>query len=104
MMSETKFTSGEWIILKHSSYIDIGVGKKFINEGMLEEKVCMGVSFNQVANAHLISQAPAMYAMIETLIENYRLANEVLVSEGYESRFDQDSELVNLLLAKCRGE
>lgn len=89
MMSETKFTSGEWIILKHSSYIDIGVGKKFINEGMLEEKVCMGVSFNQVANAHLISQAPAMYELLDR------------ISKGLEV---WSMEEAILLLAKARGE
>ena len=84
-MSETKFTKGEWV------FSDDGTDSIVNTE--LDLHICSLYSrvddFNHDAN--LIASAPDMYAMLESLREDYGL----LTDAGKD---------IDKLLAKARGE
>lgn len=87
MNKETKFTKGEWVIRDNGSYFDIGP----INNGYTYPSVCIGVSHEDKANAHLIKTAPKLYEMLEYLRENVDMN-------------DQQYDRVTSILAEARGE
>lgn len=112
----TKFTKGEWEV-----FGDWGIRAKK-SERQLCENTChatfeydRGTSEEGFANAHLISQSPAMYAMIESLSRELELAitkinidiNRTITpqTETQPDLWDMESlHDAQVLLAKCRGE
>ncbi len=90
-MSNEKFTSGEWLAtnrqLNNKPYIAITSGDKVITE-------TLGRRCDEIANAQLIAQAPAMYRMLKNLVDSEAIRGEY-------SAMDIEAQL---LLAKARGE
>ena len=86
----TKFTKGPWIAKANESYFDIGTPCAFSHNG-IDERVCIGVMFEQEANARLIACAPDMYEMLEALKEDYPLSHPI-------------SMKIDQLLKRARGE
>jgi hypothetical protein len=86
-MSETKFTKGLWTSNGHSC---VSVGSKVLCV-FTDSSVNTGDETEDYANAHLVSAAPEMYAMLESLAEDY----------GFSHPVHKD---IQALLAKARGE
>jgi hypothetical protein len=110
-MSETKFTKGEW----YTSHCK-GDHKRYV---MCSGKQIATVAFNSgktnlKANANLIAAAPAMYAILETVLsEMYCLIDEVndqRMSDTWQMQLPpelhdgQTLHEIQMLLAKARGE
>jgi len=100
-MSEEKFTKGDWVIQEGDTFVDGSNIASELREGMipivevkyayLDDEEMTEIETEQLANAHLISAAPQMYRMLETLINRYPNSPHI-----------QDP--VIKLLAKARGE
>jgi hypothetical protein len=88
MMSEAKFTKGEWKILdKYQVGINVDFGDGFFTVASCQV-------FNEAkANAHLIAAAPEMYSELDEL-------SGIIRRMGVDSASDR----IDLLLAKARGE
>ena len=108
-MSNTKFTSGEWIFSDYS--IEDSTGKLIADCGFSD----VLHDSKELANAHLIAAAPDMYAMIQSLSKELELAITKInvtamsnVTEQTETQPDMwDMESLHdaqLLLKKARGE
>lgn len=86
-MSEVKFTKGEWKVSSCGMSVNAD-----------ECKVARAHSGSEIpytqptkANAHLISAAPSMYAMLQEILDGGSLHR-------------MDAEAISNLLAKARGE
>ena len=86
-MSKTKFTKGLWTSNGHSC---VSVGSKVLCV-FTDSSVNTGDETEDYANAHLVSAAPEMYAMLESLAEDC----------GFSHHVHKD---IQALLAKARGE
>ena len=95
-MSETKFTKGEWGVVRsdgyHGFYVEDSNGYTVADLYFMSKTSGLSVDHgdNPEANAHLISAAPLMYEMLKRLSAKQWDASE-------------EEEIENLL-AKARGE
>ena len=104
-MSQTKFTSGEWLA-KTTGVDGIKFGLVYIEGGGFDVSGAPDCE----ANAHLIAAAPDMYAALEShlsaLGDLYALDIDDVLPE-HEGEFRAVHALINkteLLLKKARGE
>lgn len=103
---KTKFTKGPWELGEATSKHPYCIDAHCNNDGLRFE-LCevLGVDDEfeaceqSKANAHLIAAAPEMYEMLDSLIGKIY---EVEINEGYY--FNGESEKIEKLLAKARGE
>lgn len=89
-----KFTKGKWEV--DSSYgirsNEVSVCEVYCNTAWLgNDTLALDPTEEHIANAHLISAAPEMYAMLDSIKEDYGIYNKVYSD-------------IESLLAKSRGE
>lgn len=85
-MANPEFTKGDWIVKASES--PVAHGFIYINGGGFD----ISGAPDCVANAHLISAAPVMYAMLELLIDGDSINDSSIEKEAID------------LLKKARGE
>jgi hypothetical protein len=91
-MSETKFTKGLWTSNGHSC---VSVGSKVLCV-FTDSSVNTGDETEDYANAHLVSAAPEMYALLD------EISDGLLEAGGFGNC--ELAKRIEALLAKARGD
>lgn len=95
-MIKANFTKREWVVTDgaYPSFVNVDCG------GMMDIAICWSatdLSFadgqERLANAHLIAAAPKMYKALQSIMDS-----------PYTDLKSEDFEMIELVLAKARGE